>query len=175
MSCLLCEDLQLHNRFVQEHKTKTPRAPEVATLLGVTAADIVRHRRHEGCFTVKFPIVSPVVSEQGLGGFVMSSDKNPLRSPSDPLSTLQDLQSTLQALLAQIRRGKTVSAGDVVRVTSEIRALILAGEDLAIKLAAAKGSEHSAFTQPEIQEILLTLKDICPACREKVCGKISIS
>ena len=159
MDCPLCNDITKHNTFVQMHRNGTPRANAAGKALGVSADEVLKHRRHTRSFTVIIPI--PVKDAE----IVQSSDVNSLQS-------LQDLQSTLNGILMQVRHRKDLNAGDVVRIISEIRSLILASEDLAIKLTAAKGSENSAFTQSELKEIFLILKGLCPDCRGKLCGTL---
>jgi len=165
MGCYLCDDVAAHNRFCQEHRTKTPRASKVAALLGVSPEDIVRHRRHEGCYTVRYPAVdaekAPVEKVQG-----------EMPSQHDPLTDLQNLRKILNHFLVIAYREKNTSPGDIVRVTAELRSLIVATEDLQIKLEAAAGGKNSAFTQTEMQEIYGALQDLCPVCKEHVCGKL---
>jgi len=168
MPCLLCEDIALHNRFCAEHKSRTPRAGKVATLLGVTAEDIIKHRRHQDCYVIKYPVTSatPRTDENA-----QSSET----TPHDPMTDLQTLRKVLHNVLVQTYREKNVSPGDIVRVTSELRSLIIATEDLQIKLEAARGAKNSAFTQEEMAEVYSALQDLCPVCKVKVCGKITPS
>jgi hypothetical protein len=162
MSCPLCDNVMLHNTFCQLHRGASPRAPSAAKALGVTVDEVLKHRRHTGAFTAIIPI--PLKDEEN----VKSSDVNPLQS-------LHELKSTLTSLLTQIRYRKDINAGDIVRVTSEIRSLITTSEDLQIKLAAAKGSENSAFTQAEMQRIFNILKNLSPEHRSTVCEMLNES
>ena len=162
MGCPLCDDITKHNVFVQMHRNGTPRANTAGKALGVSTDEVLKHRRHQGAFVAIIPIP---ISDKPIEENVQSSDADPMRS-------LQELKSTLTGLLTQIRFSKNLNPGDVVRVVSEIRSLITTSEDLQIKLAAAKGSENSAFTQSELKEIFLILKGLCPDCRGKLCGTL---
>ena len=160
MVCVLCLDIAKHNMFIQLHRNASPRAPKCAEALGVTSKEILLHRQHRGAFTVIYPIP---VKDSGISGSVEKSESS--------VESLRELKSTLSGLLTQIRNSKNIKSADVVRVVSELKSLIIASEDLEIKLAAASGSENSAFTQPELKEVFELMKGICPECRVKLCGQ----